>query len=328
MTIPFDSACIALNNLSVVDHAYIDNEGKVVGGSFNPSFLVAGKVNEIEKVVVDFFTVKKDLKKIIDDYTYGYDHKLWIIKGYSKVEIVADPDYRSYYDQSKPAIVGPNKPRIVLKTPKLTLELPFDAIRFIDNARDHSIHEIGWSFQQYVQTELQKVHPESKIEVECYNNIDRHQLIASDNPGSYFTYVHGLKDSTSYGCQNNSHGHLSFIQLLKASPGELQYGDAELLALQQKIATELDGTIFIRRENLFNLHKQDVVSIRYETPKRGLFIAEYQRAGNKLKILETETTIEYLADYIGNLYGSQMKAIGVQYFLVSEGLSKGAFLKL
>ena len=292
--------------------------------------MVGGKVDDVEKVVIDFSTVKKDLKKIIDDYTYGYDHKLWIIRDFSNVKITAEKDYRSYYEKSSAAslVTGPDKPRIILETPKLTLNLPFDAIRFIDDARDHSISEIGWSIGRYVQSELQKVHPEGQIEVECHNNIDRHQLVSGDNPGSYFTYVHGLKDSTSYGCQNNSHGHLSFIQLLKNSPGDFQQADAEVLALQQKIAMELDGTIFIRKENLFNLWKSDVVSIRYETPKRGLFVAEYQRAGNKLKILETETTIEYLGEYIKSLYGEQMKAIGVQYFLVSEGLSKGAFVHL
>lgn len=321
------SACMFLNNLTVVDHAYIDDKGNVVGGSFNPSFLVGGKIDKVEKVVVDFSTIKKDLKKIIDNYTYGYDHKLWVIKGYSNVEIVSDKNYRTLYDPKQYYdVLGAKKPRITLRTPSTTLNLPFDAIRFIDDARDHSISEIGWSFERYVKQELRKVHGKD-IDVQCFNNVDCHQLVSSDNPGSYFTYVHGLKDSTSYGCQNNSHGHLSFIQLLRRTPGEIQHSDAELLLLQQQIATELDRTIFIRKENISDETKSSI-TIQYETVQRGLFIAQYQKASNKIKVLKTETTIEYLAKYIGDQYGSQMKAINIECFLVSEGLSKGAFFKL
>ena len=61
---------------TVIDHAYIDQEGRVVGGSFNPDFLVTGEIDPKEKVVIDFGTGKKQIKALIDHKEFGYDHKL------------------------------------------------------------------------------------------------------------------------------------------------------------------------------------------------------------------------------------------------------------
>ena len=52
-----------LTHVSCVDHAYIDNNGCVVGGSFHPNFIIGGTPDPVEKVVVDFSTVKKDVKQ-------------------------------------------------------------------------------------------------------------------------------------------------------------------------------------------------------------------------------------------------------------------------
>ena len=78
-----------LSDLTVVDHAYIDDSGNVVGGSFNPTFYVAGNVDPVEQVVVDFSTIKKDIKNIIDSRLIGFDHKLWVIDGYSNVNTLS-----------------------------------------------------------------------------------------------------------------------------------------------------------------------------------------------------------------------------------------------
>lgn len=288
-----------LNQISVVDHAYIDDTGAVIGGSFNPDFLVSGDIDPVEKVVVDFSTIKKDIKKIIDAKEDGFDHKLWLIVGYSNAFAIDTED--GYYE---------------VLTPKLVLRLPKNAVKVFE-AHEYSSETTGYAIGQWVEDKLREQYP--TIRVECINNVEAHtsHYTYGNNDKaqpSFFTYVHGLKDSTSWGCQNIAHGHLSFIQLYPVS--------VEGLRLQQKIASDLDGTIFIRKENIKQIDETGV-AIEYTTD-RGTFSAAYDTEELPVVILETETTIEFLAAYIRDRYKPELEAAKVHKLFVSEGLSKGA----
>ena len=74
-----------LSDVTVLDHAYIDDSGFIVGGSFHPCFNVSGEIDGTEQVVVDFSAIKKQIKALIDSKETGYDHKLWIIEGFSNI---------------------------------------------------------------------------------------------------------------------------------------------------------------------------------------------------------------------------------------------------
>jgi hypothetical protein len=292
---------IFLSNLSVVDHAYINYKGQVIGGSFNPSFIVTGEIDEKEKVVVDFSTIKKDMKTVIDAHSdvqdlNGFDHKLWFIIGYSngKVNLVDD--------------------RYVITSEAGEVNVPRDALKIIepiDNLTpEYTIEYIGKSFEQHLTTMLSKKYPDIDISVECFNNIDTH-VINKQNESFLFTYSHGLKDSTSYGCQNVAHGHLSFIQ-----PNSKTL-DSHTYNLFKQIASDLDGAVFINKENVV-ADTDDYIKIEY-TSIRGYFSAMYQKQSNNIFVLDTETTIEFLAEFVSDKYN-------VRYFYISEGLSKGTYL--
>lgn len=289
---------IFLNNLSVVDHAYVDDKGQIVGGSFNPSFIVSGKIDPVEKVVVDFSTVKKSMKTLIDQHIWdphnnGYDHKIWWINGFSK-GIIEPHDHADRY---------------IIKTDYFTSEFPSDALKIIDVIKDahpsHSASYIGRSFEKFLETELSKVYPNVDVSVECSNNIDVHTYDKS-LPVYYFRYVHGLKDSTSYGCQNVCHGHLSYFQY--------HYDDDLCLDIQK----DLDNAIFINKSNIVS-EDDEFLTISYITEQRGLFKATYNKKLCKLIVLDTETTIELIAEYINKQYN-------ITDFFVSEGLSKGCYM--
>ena len=49
-------ASLFFRNVSVVDHGYIDELGRVIGGSYFPNVTVSGKVTEDENVVIDYFS--------------------------------------------------------------------------------------------------------------------------------------------------------------------------------------------------------------------------------------------------------------------------------
>lgn len=291
---PFRSS-IFLADVSVVDHAYINNKGQVIGGSFNPGFIISGEVDSTEKVVVDFSTIKKDVKTAIDFhgcdiYANGFDHKIWFIEGYSNATITNNVDSVSF---DSVAFTG---------------TVPADAVRFIAHPEtselspDYSLEYIGQALATHVYNELISKYPNIDLKVECRNTVNTHTM--SDMPLSLFTYSHGLKDSTSYGCQNLFHGHLSY----------LQYKDEMITA---EVAADLNNTVFINPENVVH-DNQWMVAIEYTTP-RGLFKATYNKDQNKVVILKTESTVEFLAEYVRDKYG-------ITDFYISEGLSKGTVL--
>lgn len=292
-----NKSSIYLADVSVVDHGYIDNNGKIKGGSFNPGFIITGEIDDVEQVVIDFSTVKKSVKHLIDQHMWdpinnGFDHKIWWIEGYSNGTLEFNEDLNQY----------------IITTPALTANIPTDTLKIITKIKGlnptYSIEYTGKAFEQYLNIELDKIYPNVNVSVQCFNNINVH-VIDKNIPLEYFTYSHGLKDSTSYGCQNILHGHLSYIQ----------HTDEELI---QRIANDLDGAVFINKSNI--VFEDDFeLTIMYNTPQRGHFSATYKKDSNKIIILDTETTIEWIAFWLTNTYQ-------INDFYVSEGLSKGTFV--
>jgi hypothetical protein len=290
-------ASIFLSDLTVVDHAYIDNKGRVVGGSYNPGFIVTGEVSDDESVVVDFSTVKKDLKTHMDKHIFdidynGFDHKLWIIQGYSNCKFHDD----TINDECRVEII----------TPAFIGIFPSDAIRYIKNPLDAKFSDafMGSQFAIHLTDCLAKLYPDVKIQVECTNTTNVH-LMDPFMPIEMFRYSHGLKDSTSWGCQNLAHGHFSYIQ----------YFDNEEC---KKIAQDLHNAVFINAENIIH-EDNDEITIEYTTSQRGYFRGTYNKLLHKIIVLSTETTIEYIGNFIKDTYN-------ISNFYVSEGLSKGTYM--
>ena len=293
-----------LSDLTVVDHAYIDNRGNVVGGSFNPSFFVTGEIDPIEQVVVDFSAIKKQIKQIIDDKETGFDHKLWWIDGFSEGKVYITPDF-----------VQPHACEIV--TPTTTLYMPTNAVK-VFTGTSYSTHYIGQQMGKLVEDGLRVLHPGVNITVECVNNTNCHTPTAITS-AALFRYAHGLKNSTSWGCKNIAHGHLSYIQLLPHSP--------QAMSLALTVAEAIDDTIFIFRDNIVH-EDAEHITIEYVTEERGRFYGDYKKAAYHIIVLDTETTVEHLVDYVADRFRSKLTEAGVTTVLVSEGLSKGACMTL
>ncbi len=284
----------------MIDHAYINDKGQIIGGSYNPGFIVTGNVDSHEHVVVDFSTIKKDIKNLIDRhvsdfYANGFDHKLWFIEGYSLGTIGADAPKDST--------------TVVIDTPAASLQIQRDALKIIRNNINntnstYSVQYIGYALESYLTELLTEQYPNINVNVQCFNNTHIH-TIDQNCPLLYFTYSHGLKDSTSYGCQNIAHGHLSFFQ---------HHNPTVVLS----VCVELDGTVFINKENIVN-DDDEAITIKYVS-ERGLFFAKYNKQLNKIIVLDTETTIEYIAEYVKDKYA-------ISDFYISEGLSKGTYIK-
>lgn len=311
---PPTRSTIFLNDLSCVDHAYIDDKGCIVGGSFSPCFEISGTPDSVEKVVVDFSSIKTVVKKLIDLHDFnpdnnGFDHKTWILDGYSNVTT---------------ACRSTNHPDgVMIHTPNMQLDLPSDAIKLIPRvngwAPGYTVDYIGAAFVEFLQPRLEELYPNIDIKISCTNTTHIH--VPTDEfklHAKMFRYVHGLKDSTSYGCNNIGHGHFSFITS-PTNPGNIL----------QDIADELDNTVFIREENIVSPDSPrspddfQHIELMYTTP-RGLFHMRLNTDAHKIVVLNTETTVEFLAQYVKERYGSLMETAGMNSFYISEGLSKGS----
>ena len=282
---------IFLNDISVIDHAYIDEEGQVIGGSFHCSFIVTGETDPTEKVVVDFSTIKKDIKNIIDGEN-GFDHKLWIFPKFSNYNI--------------PITLNKTDPYSIM-TPSCHLILPVDSVAIISHVKTYSdLKAIGHAIAFMVEDNLSDKYKDIDLKITC---ILKENFVRPANTSDFnvipFRYVHGLKNSTSYGCQNLCHGHYSYIVTVGYS---LQFKE-----------DFKDNVIFINRENIIN-ETNDYIEISYTTEQRGYFYGLFYKNRNVLIILDTETTIEFLAEYVKDKYSIK------EPFYISEGLSKGAYI--
>lgn len=273
---------IFFRNFTNLDCAYIDDKGMLHGHSILLSCYMKGQPTDSESVVLDFSTGKKQLKAIIDDKETGLDHKLLIFK---------DSKYEIEY----------NEDRVHITTPYLELLLPKNAIQLIDN-----FGAITNLVNEKINQGEQKYNCRINGSTKGYTDLN----------AKYFRYSHGLKFSSSWGCQNVCHGHFSFVEVLVPT-GNIEVSDNKLA---DEIAAYLDDAILIYNPNIKS-QDNEKITVEYST-ERGLFSATYKQP-HKVIIFKTETTIEFIIEHIKEVFYNRLKG---KLLRISEGLQKGAEL--
>lgn len=300
------NSTLFFNNITCIDHAFVDNIGNIVGGSYHPIITVKGKVTEDESVVVDFSSGKKLMKSIIDhdNGEIGLDHKLWIIPGYSAC-------MTKNYSDTHYEIETRNGSRVVL--PKT------------------DVHIVNGNFtgsvMQTVATDISNILSQQMSEYEFDVELTQIPFSVTQNP-MMFRYSHGLKNSTSYGCKNIAHGHLSFFEITKFGNDYREDCDdcKTGLRLVEETLKGINGSMFIMRENIISEDEQ-WIEFGYETPRRKMW-AKINRNQQANIIVDSETTIEYLAEFIAKRMMNALLLAKVKEFRVSEGLQKGVVYRL
>lgn len=293
-----------LNNITCIDHAWVDSLGEIHGNSYNLCAEITGEVDETEQVVIDFSGCKKEIKNLIDESEHAIDHRIVLIKGFSDYTLDLIKDERV----------------------RITTEC-FNATSTVDDwyqeieliTTNHHIHKLNMNdaykfyLGVYIEAMLLKQlkllgYPVTNVTVELSESFD---LPVDANTHVAFNYAHGLRSSTSYGCQNIAHGHRSYIAI------DSELNDAGMKLLKQ-IASEMSGYI-AWKDNI-----NDDGSVSY-TSLRGNFYLMH----SKVLELPTETTVENLAEYIATTYNDTLRnSLGATRLWVSEGLSKGAVVDL
>lgn len=274
---------IFLNDVTCIDHGYLNDQGFIEGRSFLLDVIVTGDIpdSNAEQVVIDFSKCKKLIKQCIDDNETGFDHKCW----------VKDYQYEDLLDGY-----------IEIKSNSTQAVVPKNAIKETNNFES--------DIKNQLESFLQSKYPDIDITIEIKL---KDYIEESEYPRVYFNYSHGLKNSSSWGCQNLLHGHTSFIELYSDT-----HIDTRLLDDFDKVSL-----MFIYKDNII-FDKNGIMIISYVT-ERGTFHLnidknKYDSFGIYVIILDTETTIENLIDYVERI----VKTSSTNWLKVSEGLQKGA----
>lgn len=304
------TSSIFIEKLSVVDGAYIDHTGSIRGASYYPSFIVTGKVDETEQVVVDFSKIKNNIKKILDDFENGFDHKCWVIDGYSAVDVIGP-------STSRPGLVE-------LFTPSFGYVGPEHSFKFIDigtNLTPFAILEAAMEAE--VQAGLQKIYPDIDIKVECINS-ESNCIPESIDTFFPFSYTHGLPMSSSTKCRRAVHGHGSFIGLdFGMTPPIPNDG---IVALKREICRR--DIVFINKSRIVQAVSSDFVAVAYVDEGGETYYVEYDPKCHTLVYLDNDSTVENIVDLVVSMYGNDLRAAGVEKLFISEGRQKGAMCVL
>lgn len=299
-------ATMFFDNVTDLDCAVINN-GKVVGRSFRIAAEVTGPIQTEEQVVIDFSACKKEMKRLIDDAELGFDHKfIACTKDDLDGAYARKPNgtERSYISADAFSAIGDTH-----------------MFNIIDSQISEDIlTSLRKAIEQMLTKGLEKLMDldEGDIEVNL-NKLDPLEVTALANRLP-FNYVHGLKNSTSFGCQNILHGHSSFIEAF-----DFDGLHVPLSSLLDIFDIPFDYNVVVTTSDNVTTTGETTV-IGYESKSRGMFKMETTQDVWVLNY--PDTTVENLAHYIAIQNRDSLLRNKISRIRVSEGLSKGAVVRM
>lgn len=308
------NSSIFLSNVTLIDAAYLDPMGVPHGLSVSPVFILTGKVEGKEQVVLDFSAARKRLKILIDDRKEGFDHKLWVDANVHKIGRATSHEDFPHYQ---------------IDTPHISLRVPTNAVRLVNMGEhtalpymlDHVALELGeWLTEQLsdLKIHVAVTFPNPTGEQDIMQSYGTHGLVTGARQP--FSYTHGLPNSSSWGCQNILHGHTSFIDLIT---NDLEY-ESRVAELAELITKDLDESYMYDRATFYANAAQPTIGYRTERGDFDLMFVGKQ----KLIELPAAPTIENIVEWVVKRHASALQLCKVSTVAVSEGLWKGARIDL
>ncbi|MDC0664344.1 6-pyruvoyl trahydropterin synthase family protein [Marinobacter sp. SS21] len=274
-----------VDNLTVIDFAYLDGSRGLVGESWIVDVVLAGDLDE-QGMVFDFSNVKRTIKRIIDERV---DHRLVIPADYSGLKRDSD---------------DPNAFHWTLKDgTRIFHRSPDEAIVWLSGDK-----VVPSTVARLLQQELQAVLPNNVKDI-------RIQLREEVIEGAYYHYVHGLKKHLG-NCQRIAHGH--------RSPIRIDRNDHRDYDLEHDWAKRWKDIYVGSEEDVSSrsVDSQGVQYIRFDyEANQGEFSLSLPE--HRVYMLDTDTTVELIAAHIADQCKAQFPhdSIRVKAF---EGVGKGA----
>ncbi|MBL3556418.1 MULTISPECIES: 6-pyruvoyl trahydropterin synthase family protein [Marinobacter] len=274
-----------VDNLTVIDFAYLDAARGLVGESWIVDVVLGGELDD-QGMVFDFSNVKRTIKRVIDERV---DHRLVIPRGYGGLEWNEDDPHGFVWHLK-------DGTHIIHRAPD-------EAVVWLSSDR-----VVPSAVAALLESELRAVLPANVTDVEITL---REDIIE----GAYYHYVHGLKKHLG-NCQRIAHGHRSPIRIdcngyrnreLENRWAKLWqdiYVGSEEDVTQRWVAE--DGTAY--------------VAFEYEA-NQGEFALTLPES--RVYMLDSDTTVELIAAHIAEQLKSEFPedVIRVKAY---EGVGKGA----
>lgn len=282
-----------VNDLTVMDFSYLCATRGMVGESWIVDVILDGGLND-ESMVQDFGIVKKQLKRVIDDYV---DHKLVVPAENSQSTIHScAQDGRVQVD----FVFADNK--------VIQLNCPPEAYAFVYDS-EITKQSVTAYLKDVITTHL----PENVHDIEITL---REEVITTP----FYHYTHGLKKHDG-NCQRIAHGHRSKIIILedgKDSTEWQQYWASRWSDIY--IGSDFDT---VEKADLsFSVADQaKVFCFKYEASQ-----GEFEMAIDEsvCELISYDSTVECLAQYV--LEQTQMKTNKTLEVRAFEGVGKGAII--
>ncbi len=277
-----------VDNLTVIDFAYLDPTRGLVGESWITDVVLGGDLDD-QGMVFDFSLVKRTIKRVIDERV---DHRLVIPRGYQGLN----------WDEATPDtfvwdLTGGGR---------IEHRSPDEAVVWLSADR-----VVPSAVAALLEKELKTVLPGNVTSVEI--NL-REDVIE----GAYYHYVHGLKKHLG-NCQRIAHGHRSPIRIDRNGHRdyELEHRWAKLWQ-DIYVGTEED---VVRR--YVGEDGVAYISFEYEANQGefGLTLPE-----NRVYMLNTDTTVELIAAHIADELKTEFPEDEIRV-KAYEGVGKGAIAK-
>ncbi|MGC8119310.1 6-pyruvoyl trahydropterin synthase family protein [Marinobacter sp. VGCF2001] len=274
-----------VDNLTVIDFAYLDPTRGLVGESWIADVVLGGELDE-QGMVFDFSNVKRTIKRVIDERV---DHRLVIPRGYEGLHWNEDSPHTFRWSLTGGGVIEHTSPD--------------EAVVWLSSDR-----VLPSAVARLLESELKAVLPGNVTSIEISL---REEVIQ----GAYYHYVHGLKKHLG-NCQRIAHGHRSPIRIDRN--GHRAYDLEQHWAnLWQDIYVGTEEDVvrrFIGNDGLA------YITFEYEA-NQGEFALTLPE--HRVYMLDTDTTVELIAAHIADELKSEFAGdeVRVKAF---EGVGKGA----
>jgi 6-pyruvoyl-tetrahydropterin synthase len=274
-----------VDNLTVIDFAYLNATRGLVGESWIADIVLGGELDE-QGMVFDFSHVKRAIKQVIDAQV---DHRLVVPKGHPGL-------LRN--DQTPQHFVWP-----LTNGEQIAHTGPDEAVLWLagDTVTKAAIATL-------LEHELKAVLPNNVISVDVHL---REEMLE----GPYYHYVHGLKKHLG-NCQRIAHGHRSPICIHRNEQRE-----TTLEALWAKLWKDIYvGTEEDISRRFVDDNGAEYICFEYEA-NQGKFALTLP--ASRVYMMNTDTTVELIAAHIADQLKQEFPEDSIRV-KAYEGVGKGA----
>ncbi|OEY67134.1 6-pyruvoyl trahydropterin synthase family protein [Marinobacter sp. X15-166B] len=251
-----------VDNLTVIDFAYLDPSRGLVGESWIADVILSGELDD-QGMVFDFSDVKRTIKRVIDDQV---DHCLLIPSRYAGLTRLEGHQDTFEWQLEDGSTIHHSSPQ--------------QAVVWLD-----SDHITTSDVSALLAAELKAALPDNVTGIQL-------ELREEEISGAFYHYVHGLKKHDG-NCQRIAHGHRSPIRIDRNGHRDLE--------LERQWA-QLWRDIYIGTEEDVSrrfVGEDGVHYIRFDyQANQGAFSLTLPE--NRVYMLTTDTTVELIAAHIAD----------------------------